>query len=256
TLRRHLLEEAAEVAQAIDGGDRGEICEELGDLLMHVAFLAELGRRERAFGPDDVVAAIVDKLIRRHPHVFGTVAVDDSQQVLRNWEAIKADERQRKGGPQGILAGVPRGMPALARAQRVTEKVARVGFDWPSAAGPRDKLTEELGELDRALERDGERERSERAACVEEELGDLLLTVVNLARHVGVDAEAALSKSVGKFVRRFAGVERRVARERGGFTDGVPLSIDELDRYWDEAKEQLRAAAAGGPDPSDPHEER
>ena len=236
TLRRHVLEEAAEVAQAIDEQDRPELCEELGDLLMHVAFLSELGLREGAFGPDDVVAGIVDKLVRRHPHVFGAAEAAGTSQVLRNWEEIKAAERKHKGKAQGMLASIPRSMPALAQAQRVTEKVARVGFDWPSATGPRAKVTEELAELDDAIARRAGHDAAQTAA-VEEELGDLLLAVVNLARHVGVDAEAALNKSLAKFARRFSGVETRVEREHGGWPDGESLPIEVLDRYWNAAKQ-------------------
>src|SRR5262249_25776087 len=141
TLRRYVLEEACEVVDAIDGGDRAELCAELGDLLLQVVFQAELGRAEGSFGPDDVVAAICHKLVRRHPHVFADVAVDGAAEVLRNWERIKAAERTgKKKGREGVLGGVPRSLPALTRAQRMGEKVARVGFDWPDARGSRGKV--------------------------------------------------------------------------------------------------------------------
>ncbi len=229
TLKRYVLEEACEVIDAIESGDVGHLREELGDLLLQVVFQAELARRDGTFGPDDVVEGIVEKLIRRHPHVFGDVAAKDAAEVLRNWEQIKAKEK----GDRGLIEGVPRSLPALVRAQRVGEKVARVGFDWPSIEGAREKIGEELAELDAALaERD--------VAKIGEELGDLLFSVVNLARHVetpdggGVDAEAALRRTVDKFVHRFEHVERRVREEHGGF--GAKPALETLDAYWNEAK--------------------
>ena len=235
TLRRYVIEEACEVVDAIDGGDRGELRSELGDLLLQVVFQAELLRAEGKFGPDDVVAAICDKLVRRHPHVFAGAAVDGSADVLRNWERIKAAERAgsgKAGGDRGVLGGVPRSLPALTRAQRVGEKVARVGFDWPDARGSRAKVTEELGELDEAIA-GGDEDR------IEAELGDALFALVNLARHVEVDAEGALRRTIDKFTRRFDHVEARVREAHGGWptsTTDDKLTLEELDGYWDEAK--------------------
>jgi MazG family protein len=231
SLRRYVLEEACEVIDAIDGGDRQELRDELGDLALQVVFLAELARREGAFGPDDVVRAIVEKLVRRHPHVFGEVRVTGSDEVLVNWERIKAEENENRG----VLSGVPRSLPALYRAQRMSDKVSRVGFDWPDGRGSRDKVGEELGELDQAI-REGAPER------VEAELGDLLFAIVNLARHHGVDAELALRKTADRFAARFAHVEARVKERHGGWPrgdDGKPtsgLSLEVLDGYWNEAK--------------------
>ena len=248
TLRKYTLEEACEVIDAIDSGDREALSGELGDLLLQVVFQAELGRNEGKFGPDDVVRGICEKLVRRHPHVFGDVEVSDAAEVLTNWERIKAQEgKQKKGG--GILGGVPRSLPALTRAQRVGEKVARVGFDWPDARGSRAKVTEEIGELDEAIER-GDKEK------IEEELGDALFAIVNLARHVDVDAEGALRRTIDKFTKRFAHVEKRVEEEHGGWPKpkeargvGAPpgeeqrsadvtgeLPLEVLDKYWEEAK--------------------
>jgi len=229
TLRKYVLEEACEVIDAIDSGDRGALREELGDLLLQVVFQAELGRREGTFAIDDVVEGIVSKLVKRHPHVFGDLSAADADDVLRNWEKLKAQERGRRG----LLSGVPRSMPALTRAQRIGEKVSRVGFDWPDARGSRAKVVEELGELDRAI-------AGSDARAVEEELGDLIFALVNLSRHLKVDAEGALRRASDKFTRRFAHVERRVHDEHGGWgeagqgDDHIPLAI--LDRYWDEAK--------------------
>ena len=184
SLRKYTLEEACEVIDAIDAGDRKAIREELGDLLLQVVFQAELGRREGSFGLDDVVAGIVDKLVYRHPHVFGHLDAETADQVLQDWEKLKAREK----GARGVLAGVPRSMPALTRAQRIGEKVARVGFDWQDATGSRAKVAEELKELDEAAERGD-------ADATEEELGDVLFALVNLARHLRVDAEGALRRT-------------------------------------------------------------
>lgn len=229
SLRRYVLEEACEVIDAIDAKDRVEHRVELGDLLLQIVFQAELARREGSFGPDDVVRAICDKLVRRHPHVFADAHAESADEVLRNWERIKAKEKG-EGGPKGVLDGVPRALPALTRAQRVGEKVARVGFDWEDAAGSREKVREELGELDQAL-------AAGDADAVEAELGDVLFALVNLARHAEVDAEAALRRTIDKFQRRFAHVERRVRERHGGWPDpGQELPLRVLDDYWNEAK--------------------
>jgi tetrapyrrole methylase family protein/MazG family protein/ATP diphosphatase len=231
TLRKYVLEEACEVIDAIDRGDRRELRDELGDLLLQVVFQAELARAEGAFGPDDVVAGICDKLVRRHPHVFADETADNAEQVLRNWERIKATEKSDKAD-RGVLGGVPRSLPALTRAQRIGEKVSRVGFDWPDARGSRAKVTEELGELDEAIASgDGDR--------IEAELGDVLFALVNLARHVHVDAEGALRRTIDKFSRRFDHVEARVKQAHGGWPTRESddrLTLEELDGYWDEAK--------------------
>ncbi|HEU4534094.1 MAG TPA: nucleoside triphosphate pyrophosphohydrolase [Polyangiaceae bacterium] len=243
SLRKYVIEEAFEVVDAIDRGDLGALREELGDLLLQVAFQAELGRAAGAFGPDDVVAGIVDKMVRRHPHVFGDEGVAGVDEVHRNWEAIKAREKGEKG-PRGLLEGVPRALPALVRAQRVGEKVGRVGFDWPDTDGSRAKVAEELGELDRAVAAGDQ-------AAIAEELGDVLFALVNLARHVEVDAEAALRQTIEKFSARFSHVEARVRERHGRWPsdpdDGGPgrgVTLEEMDGYWEEAK---RAAAGRTP---------
>jgi MazG family protein len=231
SLRRYVLEEACEVIDAIDEGDPAHLQEELGDLALQVVFLGELGRRESSFGPDDIVRGIIEKLVRRHPHVFGDTFVSGSEEVLQNWEAIKAEEHKDRG----VLDGVPHSLPALYRAQRMSEKVSRVGFDWPDGRGSRDKVTEELAELDEAIA-GGDKER------VEAELGDLLFSLVNLARHHGIDAELSLRKTADRFARRFSHVEQRVKEQHGGWprnAEGKPtagLSLKQLDEYWDEAK--------------------
>jgi MazG family protein len=229
TLRKYVLEEACEVVDAIDSKDRASLREELGDLLLQVVFQAELMRTEGAFGIDDVIAGIVDKLVRRHPHVFGHMEAKGADEVLRNWEQIKAREK----GERGVLSGVPRSMPSLARAQRVGEKAARVGFDWADARGSRAKVDEELEELDRASA-EGD------IVAIEEEMGDTLFALVNLSRHLQIDAEGALRRTIEKFSARFAHVEKRVHERHGGWgqpgDEAGKLSLEVLDEYWLEAK--------------------
>ncbi len=234
SLRKYALEEACEVIDAIDTGDRKAMREELGDLLLQVVFQAELGRREGSFAIDDVVSGIVEKLVHRHPHVFGDMDAKDADEVLRNWEKLKAIEKKGRG----ILGGVPRSMPSLTRAQRIGEKVSRVGFDWEDARGSRAKVTEELAELDAAVAKNDK--------AIEDELGDVLFALVNLARHVGVDAEGALRKTIDKFARRFAHVEKQVAANHGGWGDPgeKTLPLATLDGYWDEAKAVERSGQA------------
>jgi MazG family protein len=233
SLRRYVLEEACEVIDAIDKGEPKAIEEELGDLALQVVFLGELARRQGLFGPDDVVRSIVEKLVRRHPHVFGDEKAEDVDTVLRNWEQIKAEEKRDRG----VLDGVPRALPALLRAQRIGEKVSRVGFDWPDGRGSRAKVAEEVAELDEAIA-SGEKAR------IEAELGDVLFALVNLARHHDIDAEGALRGTSDRFARRFAHVEKRVKEQHGGWARnaegkaiaGHPLEL--LDGYWNEAKRE------------------
>lgn len=251
SVRKYVLEEACEVIDAIDTADRKALREELGDLLLQVVFLAELARKEGTFGVDEVIAGIVDKLVTRHPHVFGDLDAETADEVLRNWEQIKAQEKKGRG----LLDGVPRSLPALVRAQSIGEKVRRVGFDWEDARGSRAKVAEEIDELDRAI-------ASGDAAAIEEEMGDVLFALVNLSRHVKVDAEGALRRTIDKFTSRFAHVEARVNGEHGGW--GGPggeqpnLPLEVLDRYWDEAKAKAKlvtskdAAAPAGERVKDP----
>jgi MazG family protein len=232
TLRKYTLEEACEVIDAIDSGSKEAHREELGDLLLQIVFQAELTRREGSFGLDDVVEGIVHKLVSRHPHVFGDVEARTSDEVLANWEKLKAKEKAGRG----LLDGLPRNLPALLRSQRIGEKVERVGFDWPDVAGSRAKVTEEIRELDEAI-------ASGDAAAIEEELGDALFALVNLARHVKVDAEGALRRTADKFAKRFKHVENRVRDEHGGWGDAASgnLPLEVLDGYWEEAKAAERA---------------
>jgi tetrapyrrole methylase family protein/MazG family protein/ATP diphosphatase len=230
TLRPFLLEETYEVLEAMDGPDAREHCEELGDLLMQIVFQSELRAAAGEFTIDDVVAAIRDKLVRRHPHVFADANAETSEQVLAQWGRIKEAEKRAKGGsdaaPPRTLAGVPAAMPALARAQRISERAAAVGFDWPDVAGTRAKVVEELGEIDRAIAEGS-------AARIEAEIGDLLFAAVSLARKLDCDAESALRGAIAKFERRFEHVEDRL-RERGRTPRESDLA--EMDALWEEAK--------------------
>jgi len=222
SLRPYVVEEAHEVVDAIDSGDPEELREELGDLLLQIVFQSELARARSWFGPDDVVSAICDKLVRRHPHVFGDQKVSGSAEVLVNWEAIKAKEKVGRG----VLDGVPKALPALLRAMRVGEKAARAGFDWPALEGARAKVDEELAELDAAV-RGGERQR------IEHELGDVLFALVSVARKLDVDPEAALRGTLDRFTGRVRTVET-LAKEQGA--ELSTMSAEALDQLWLTAK--------------------
>ena len=220
SIKHYLLEEAYEVCEAIEEGDSEHHCEELGDVLYLLIFQAELGGLEL----EQVIRGAGEKLIRRHPHVFGDAQVDGTDQVLANWEMIKKAER---GGKQrGLLSGVPMAMPALQRAHRLTERAAKVGFDWPDAAGARSKVIEELGELDHAAGQD-DRE------AMGWEVGDLLFAVVNWARKLGLEPEEALRRATGRFIGRFSHIEDRLA-EQG--REPTEATLEEMDRLWEEAK--------------------
>ncbi|MGH9456516.1 MAG: nucleoside triphosphate pyrophosphohydrolase [Thermoanaerobaculia bacterium] len=225
-LRPFIIEEAYEVTHAIDAGDRDALREEVGDMLLQAVFVSEIAREEGSFAIDDAITAIHEKLVRRHPHVFGDVEAADADAVLVNWEKLKSDERREKD--QGILSGVPAALPALLKAQRLTEKAARVGFDWEKTADVLEKIDEEVGELREAIGRD---ERAE----IEHELGDLLFALVNIARRLEIDAENALQNANRKFTRRFEHIESRL-RETGRRFDDVSLA--DMDALWDEAKRE------------------
>ena len=226
TLRPYLLEEVYEVLEALDRGDPAAIRDELGDLLLQIVFQSQLAAEDGRFTIADVATAIADKLVRRHPHVFGDVQVRDAQEVVRNWGRIKAEERRRKGEDGDVFAGVPAALPALLGAQQLGEKAAHVGLDWPDTDGVLEKLREEQRELDAAIAA-GDR------AAIEHELGDLLLTVASLARHLDVTAEIALRGANDRFAER---VLRVVAEARARGVEPATLDPDELDRLWQAAK--------------------
>ena len=227
TLTPYLLEEAHEVIEAIESDDAAHHREELGDLLFQIVFQARIAREQGKFDFADVCDAISDKLTRRHPHVFAEVTVSGSGEVVKNWERIKAEERKEKGqAARSAIGGVPLALPALVRAERLTEKAAAVGFDWPDKHGVLAKVREELGELERAIESGVQPE-------IESELGDLLFALANLGRFVKVHPEEALRGTVRRFSSRFAHIEARLA-ELG--RTPRESNLQEMDRYWDEAK--------------------
>ncbi len=231
TIAPYTIEEAYEVADAIEAGDMGELEAELGDLLLQTVFHAQIGAEKGHFDFETITRAISDKMVARHPHVFG----DDSnaksaQQQTRDWEKIKAAERSAKA-QTGVLEGVARNLPALLRAVKLQKRAARVGFDWPETTQVLDKVLEESKELVEAQEELG-------AAAVEEEFGDLMFVMANLARHMDVDPEAALRKANAKFTRRFEAIEQRLADQGRHPTEA---SLDEMDAIWNAVKQDERA---------------
>jgi MazG family protein len=223
-LKPYVIEEAYEVVDAIDRDDRAALAEEVGDMLLEAVFIAEITREEGTFDVYDSITAIHDKLVRRHPHVFADAEAKDAEEVLVNWEKLKSDERKAEN--KSVLSGVPRSMPALLKASRLTEKAARVGFDWRRTEDVFDKLDEEIGELREAV-------ASGEASKIEDEIGDLLFTIANIARKVGANPEEALQSTNRKFMRRFESMEKQV-HERGQNLD--QLSLEEMDALWDQAK--------------------
>lgn len=248
------IEEAYEVADAIERNDLDDLCDELGDLLFQVVFHAQMASEIGAFTFDDVTQGIIDKMLRRHPHVFADVVYRDEQELKAGWEAIKAEERRLKAqrrqqrfdaagvdhdavesadagereSPASVLDGIPRSLPALKRADKLQRRAARIGFDWPRIEPIWDKLEEETLELRQAL-------AAEESDAIEDELGDLLFTVVNLARHCGVDAEQALQRASGKFDRRFRQVEQLAEQETDALQD---MTLQQLDELWNRAKQR------------------
>lgn len=227
SLRTALIEECYEVVDAINRSDDANLKEELGDLLLHVVFHAQLAQERGVFAFDEVAADICEKLIRRHPHVFGDESASDSEEVLKQWEQIK---RKEKGDGASVIDARESAQPALMRAQNVQKKAARVGFDWAHADEVFSKLEEEIAELREALAK-GEKE------SIEDEMGDLFFTLVNLSRKVKVDAESALTASTAKFIRRFQLVESSLAAD-GLSMEKTPLA--ELEERWVQAKATLQ----------------
>lgn len=237
TIAPYTIEEAYEVADAIQSGDRDALIDELGDLLFQVVFYAQMSREDGGFDFDAIAAHEADKMIRRHPHVFGTSEVANAAAQTRAWEAHKAAERATRAGngrgggsdsaPPSVLDGVARALPALVRAEKLTKRAARVGFDWPGVAEVIAKIEEELHEAEREIAAGTHRER------IEDEVGDLLFAVANLARKLGIDPEAALRGTNDKFTNRFHHIEARLA-ERGTSPEHTDLA--EMDALWNEAK--------------------
>jgi len=231
----YTIEEAYEVADAIDRGELGDLRDELGDLLLQVVFHARMAEEQGAFDFDDVAGAIADKMLRRHPHVFGDDDVADAEAQTHAWEEHKRRERAASGGHDiGVLHGISLGLPALLRAAKLGKRAAGVGFDWPEVDGVRDKVAEELAEVDAA------RAGTDQAA-VAEEVGDLLFAVAQLARHLEVDPEEALRAANNKFVRRFEAVEDGLRADHVRWDE---QSIEELERRWQAVKQKSRSSDA------------
>jgi MazG family protein len=222
----YTLEEAYEVADAIERGHLGDLRDELGDLLLQVVFHAQMAREQGAFDFDDVARGICDKLVRRHPHVFAGETVESAEAQTVLWERHKAEEKAARGH-RGLLDDVPVALPALTRARKLGKRAGGAGFDWPDRDGPRRKIDEELAELDSAVG------QSAGEDAVAGEVGDLLFAIVNYARHLGVDPEDALRRSNAKFERRFRHVEQRLTET--GLT-GEQAGLEVMDAWWNEAK--------------------
>jgi len=229
SLKRYALEETYELLEAIDQDDTAGMQEELGDVLLQVLFHAQMAGEADRFSIEGVMSGLKDKLVRRHPHVFGDTTAHDADSVLRNWERMKAAEKRGKA-PQAVsvVSNVPRAMPALARAQRVGDKAAAVGFDWGEVEPVWKKIYEELRELKEATN-EGEVGR------IRDELGDVLFSLVNLSRFYKVQAEEALGETIGRFQKRFAHIEKRLS-EQGKAPENASLA--EMDALWDEAKQE------------------
>jgi len=262
TIKPYTLEETYEVLEAIDARDWNELTGELGDLLLQVLFYAEMAEEKKHFTIDDVLDRLSNKLVDRHPHVFGDVKADTSGEVVRNWQALKAEEKKKRqedsgetskhGHPDSVLHGVSSAVPSLMEAYKISTRVAHVGFDWPNIEGLFDKLNEETAELRRNLEEypePGPQPQSAAAVAsargvtvpeelrgrLEDEVGDLLFVLVNIARYLALDPESALRKTNRKFRRRFEYLEGRL-REQGRKPSDA--SLDEMESLWQESKQQ------------------
>ena len=223
---KYILEEAYEVTDSLGNPDARALQEELGDLLFQILFLTEICAESGLFSLGDVMDGISQKMIRRHPHVFGDIKVDSVQDVKNNWQKIKNEERQEKKNGKDLFASIPRSLPALKRAQKITSIASTSGFDWKDTPGVLEKLKEELQEFETAL-------RSQNNIAMEEELGDLLFTIVNVSRFLHIDSETALSKTTEKFLRRFAYVTKQLS------SLGIPLekaTLEQMDKLWNAAK--------------------
>lgn len=225
SIRRNFIEETYEVCEAIDEQDTEHLKEELGDVLLQVVFHAQMEKEKGVFDIGDVADGICKKLIYRHPHIFGSVEVGSSEEILRNWDELKRREKHQKT-ETSALEGVAKSLPGLIRAEKLQKKAAKVGFDWENAQGALGKVEEELDEVKRAMSGDGDSE---------EEIGDLLFAAVNVARHLKVDPERAIEKTCNKFIRRFADMERQAEAEHKALAG---LSLAELDLLWNRSKEK------------------
>ncbi len=224
SLRHLTIEEVHELGDAILDADMPEIKKELGDLMLHMVFYSRIASEKGEFDVADVLNAVCDKLVERHPHVYGDLSVEDQEEVKNNWEQIKQKEGKEK---RSVLEGVPRSMPALVKAQRIQDKVAGVGFEWDEREGALDKVREELGELE------AEKEKGTDQEALEMEFGDLLFALVNYARYLGIEPDSALERANKKFMGRFQELERKASEQGNSLQD---LSLKEMDALWDGVK--------------------
>jgi MazG family protein len=223
SLRQLTLEEVYELTESITDNNWKGIKEELGDLLLHIVFYARIGREEGQFTLDEMIHAICDKLVARHPHIYGDVSVNDDEDVKRNWEKLKLKE-----GKKSVLSGVPKGLPALIKAMRLQEKAKQVGFEWENRDQVWEKVEEEMGEMKEAIEHND-------PVTIEEEFGDVLFSLVNFARFLNVDAENALEITNKKFIARFTQMEQLALGKGKNLND---MSLEEMDSIWNEIKQQ------------------
>jgi len=231
SLKKYLIEETYEVLDAIDEGNMYKVCEELGDLLLQIVFHAQIARESGFFDLNDVIEIISEKLVRRHPHVFGSVSVKNSEEVSANWEEIKKGELEKKGEiRQSLLDGIPKNIPALVKADKIQCKAAKVGFDWPDYSGALDKVKEEISELIEVVSGD-DQDR------VQDEIGDLLFAVVNLARLLKVNSDEALIMAIQKFKERFVYMENAASQACVNLRE---MDLQELDMLWEKAKKGLK----------------
>lgn len=228
TLHHLTIEETYELGDAILNNDLNEIKKELGDLLLHIVFYAKIGSEKKAFDIGDVAEEIAEKLIYRHPHIYGDVSVQNEEEVKQNWEALKLKE-----GKKSVLEGVPNGLPALVKAQRIQDKAKGVGFDWKSSAAVLDKFKEELSELDQEINGGGE------PKSIESEFGDVFFSLINYARFVGVNPETALERTNKKFIQRFQYIEQQAAAQKKSIEN---LDINEMEAFWQEAKDHYSSS--------------
>ena len=238
SLKPMLVEEVYEVLEAIENNDFEGLSEELGDVLLHVVFHACLGKEAGQFDINTVIDKISEKLVRRHPHVFGTETAGTPEEVIKNWEAIKAKEKEQKlegrtPEQRSLLEGIPSKLPAIHEAHQISSRAARVGFDWPDIEGIFDKLQEEVGELKDVIAHQADDKRGER---LEDEIGDILFVIVNISRYLKIDSESALKRANRKFKSRFQYMERELAQQ-GKTLDQTPL--EEMETLWQKAKSEI-----------------
>ena len=228
SLRNNTIEETFELTDAITNGDMDGIREELGDLLLHIVFYSKMGDEQGRFDIADVANSLCDKLVYRHPHVYGNIEADSTGEVIHNWELLKLAEKKKKErkGQSGVLAGVPRSLPAMVKAYRIGEKAAAAGFDWEKREDVWSKVKEEISELETEI-------TAMDHSRMENEFGDIFFAMINAARLYGVDPENALEKSHKKFMYRFGHIEKRAAEQDRALSD---MSLDEMESYWQEAK--------------------